>query len=70
MENDATLQLSGNFRSLNVNAPSFIPNINAPVFVPTFLNQADNPPAPPPTVEQPVEMSPNVASPATSTTGL
>ena len=40
MENEA-LQLSGRIASLNVNAPTFVPNINAVEFVPSFLQRSN-----------------------------
>ena len=34
-------QLANHLKSLNVNAPAFVPNVNAAVFVPSFLVKSD-----------------------------
>lgn len=40
MDNDAA-SLAGKLSSLNVNAPTFVPNINAAAFVPSYLRGAE-----------------------------
>jgi hypothetical protein len=34
-------QLASQLKSLNVNAPAFVPNVNAAVFVPSFLVKSE-----------------------------
>lgn len=52
MDND-TFSLANKLGSLNVNAPTFVPNINAAAFVPSFLRPADTSVEPQTSVQTP-----------------
>ena len=55
--------LNAHLASLNVNAPSFVPNINAAVFVPTFFTRSAETTVEP-TVEAPGDSQPTDTAPA------